>query len=48
MNFCDLTILSMSLPNLLGVIILSGKVKQLLKGYLKDHKDHKGALKAWT
>ena len=34
MGFCDLMILSMSLPNLLGVLILSGKVKRSMKEYV--------------
>ena len=34
MNFCDLMILSMSLPNLLGVLLLSGKVKRSMKEYI--------------
>ena len=34
MAFCDLMILSMSLPNLFGVLLLSGKVKSSLKDYL--------------
>ena len=34
MDFCDLMILSMSLPNLLGVLILSGKVKNSMKEYI--------------
>ena len=33
LDFCDLTILSMSLPNLLGVVLLSGKVRQSMKEY---------------
>ena len=38
MNFCDLMILSMSLPNLLGVLILSGKVKRSMKEYVSGLK----------
>lgn len=38
MNFCDLMILSMSLPNLLGVLILSGKVKRSMKEYIGNLK----------
>ena len=38
MDFCDLMILSMSLPNLLGVILLSGKVKRALKEYISIRK----------
>ena len=34
MDFCDLMILSMSLPNLLGILILSGKVKKSMKEYI--------------
>ena len=34
MEFCDLMILSMSLPNLIGVLLLSGKVRTSLKDYL--------------
>ena len=34
MDFCDLMILSMSLPNLVGVLFLSGKVKGSLNDYL--------------
>ncbi len=34
MDFCDLMILSMCLPNLVGVVILSGKVKTSLNAYL--------------
>jgi len=34
LNFCDLMILSMSLPNLLGVLMLSGKVKKSMKEYI--------------
>jgi len=33
MDFCDLMILSMSLPNLIGVVLLTGKVKTALKEY---------------
>lgn len=39
MNFCDLMILSMSLPNLLGVLIMSGKVKRSLKEYVSNLKN---------
>ena len=38
MNFCDLMILSMSLPNLIGVLLLSGKVKRSLKEYISSLK----------
>jgi len=38
MGFCDLMILSMSLPNLLGVLILSGKVKRSMKEYVSGLK----------
>ncbi len=38
MNFCDLMILSMSLPNLLGALMLSGKVKKLMKEYVSGLK----------
>lgn len=38
MNFCDLMILSMSLPNLLGIVLLSGKVKSSMKEYVKNLK----------
>ena len=38
MDFCDLMILSMSLPNLLGVLMLSGKVKRSMKEYVRDLK----------
>lgn len=38
MNFCDLMILSMSLPNLFGVLILSGKVKRSMKEYIRGLK----------
>ena len=34
MSFCDLMILSMSLPNLLGVLLMSGKVERSLKEYI--------------
>ena len=37
-NFCDLMILSMSLPNLLGVLIMSKKVKLSLKDYVRQLK----------
>ena len=33
MDFCDLMILSMCIPNLFGVFLLSGKVKRALKEY---------------
>ncbi len=39
MTFCDLLILSMALPNLLGVLIMSGKVKRSLKEYIGGLKD---------
>ena len=35
MNFCDLLILSMCLPNTIGILILSGDVKKKLKEYLQ-------------
>ena len=38
MEFCDLSILSMSLPNLLGAFLLSGKVKKSMKEYIKKIK----------
>ncbi len=38
MVFCDLMILSMSLPNLVGVVLLSGKVKTSLKEYISQLK----------
>lgn len=38
MDFCDLMILSMSLPNLIGVILLSSKVKTSLNSYQKSLK----------
>ena len=38
MDFCDLMILSMSIPNLIGVVLLSGKVKKLKNQYLADLK----------
>ena len=38
MDFCDLMILSMSLPNLLGVLLLSGKVKASLNDYIANLK----------
>ena len=38
LNFCDLMILSMSLPNLIGVLILSGKVKISMKDYISKLK----------
>ena len=34
--FCDLMILSMALPNLFGVLLLSGKVKQAMKDYISQ------------
>ena len=34
MDFCDLMILSMALPNLIGVLALSGKVKHSLNDYM--------------
>ena len=34
MDFCDLMILSMCLPNLIGVVLLSDKVKKSLKSYM--------------
>ena len=36
MDFCDLLILSMCLPNTIGLLILSGDVKNQLKGYLQN------------
>lgn len=36
MTFCDLMILSMALPNLLGVVLLSGKVKTSMKEYIHN------------
>lgn len=39
MTFCDLMILSMSLPNLLGVLMLSGKVKSSMKEYISHLKN---------
>ena len=39
MTFCDLMILSMSLPNLLGVLMLSGKVKRSMKEYISNLKN---------
>ena len=38
MDFCDLLILSMSLPNTIGLLILSGDVKKKLNEYLKQIK----------
>ena len=35
MDFCDLLILSMCLPNTIGILILSGDVKKKLKEYLQ-------------
>lgn len=37
-NFGDLMILSMAIPNLLGMYLLSGKVAQTLSEYLKQHR----------
>ena len=42
LNFCDLMILSMSLPNLFGVLILSGKVKKSMKEYIGNLKSCPG------
>ena len=39
MTFCDLMILSMALPNLLGLLILSGKVKRSMKEYVSSLKN---------
>ena len=41
MDFCDLMILSMSLPNLVGVVMLSGKVKTSLNSYILGLKSFK-------
>lgn len=38
MDFCDLMFLSMCLPNLFGVILLSNKAKNALKEYMNDLK----------
>ncbi len=38
LDFSDLMILAMSIPNLLGVILLSGKVKRALNEYWEDYK----------
>ena len=38
MDFCDLLILSMCLPNMIGLLILSGDVKKKLKEYLQSLK----------
>ena len=35
--FCDLMILSMALPNLFGVVLLSGKVKKALREYINQY-----------
>jgi AGCS family alanine or glycine:cation symporter len=40
LNFGDLMILGMAFPNLLGVYILSGKVKGMLDDYWKDYKSN--------
>ena len=44
LNFGDLMILSMGFPNLIGVIWLSGKVKEQLKDYLKIRKKQRGRI----
>ena len=38
MDFCDLLILSMCLPNIIGILFLSGDVKAQLKDYLQKLK----------
>ena len=38
MDFCDLMILSMALPNLIGLLVLSGKVKGSLNEYVTSLK----------
>lgn len=40
MDFCDLLILSMCLPNTIGLLILSGEVKKKLKEYLQNLKQN--------
>jgi AGCS family alanine or glycine:cation symporter len=39
LDFSDLMILSMAFPNILGVVILSGKIKRALDDYWKQYKD---------
>lgn len=38
MNFCDFLILSMSIPNLIGVLFLSGRVRSLKNKYISQLK----------
>ena len=38
LNFSDLMILSMSLPNIAGVLLLSGKVRRRLDDYWRRYK----------
>ena len=40
-DLADILFLSMSIPNIIGLYIMSGTIKKELKEYIKKLKDHK-------